>query len=81
MTASADQLQAIERWFMARGTPHLIEDYSATTDVFTRMQSSTKASTLGLGCLLLGLILLHPSAEFIIGSIASSAPLAVRGLT
>ena len=37
MTASADQLQAIERWFMARGTPHLIEDYSATTDVFTRM--------------------------------------------
>jgi hypothetical protein len=37
VTASADQLQAIERWFMARGTPHLIEDYSATTDVFTRM--------------------------------------------
>jgi hypothetical protein len=37
MTALADQLQAIERWFMARGTPHLIEDYSATGDVFTRM--------------------------------------------
>lgn len=35
-------------------------------DVFTRMQSSTKASTLGLGCLLLGLMVLHPSAEFII---------------
>ena len=35
-------------------------------DVFTRMQSSTKASTLGLGCLLLGLALLHPSAEFVI---------------
>lgn len=37
MTARADQLQAIERWFMARGTPHLMEDYSATGDVFTRM--------------------------------------------
>ena len=42
-------------------------------DVFTRMQSSTKASTLGLGCLLLALALLHPSTEFIIraGSIAA----------
>lgn len=42
-------------------------------DVFTRMQSSTKASTLGLACLLLGLVFLHPSAEFIIraGSIAA----------
>jgi hypothetical protein len=37
VTARADQLQAIERWFMARGTPHLMEDYSATSDVFTRM--------------------------------------------
>lgn len=35
-------------------------------DVFTRMQSSTKASTLGLGCLLVGLVLLHPNVEFII---------------
>ena len=26
----------MERWFTARGTPHLIEDYSATEDVFTR---------------------------------------------
>ncbi len=42
-------------------------------DVFTRMQSSTKASTLGLGCLLVGLVLLHPSTEFVIraGSIAA----------
>lgn len=42
-------------------------------DVFTRMQSSTKASTLGLACLLVGLIVLHPNAEFIIraGSIAA----------
>ena len=42
-------------------------------DVFTRMQSSTKAATLGLGCLLAGLVLLHPSTEFVIraGSIAA----------
>ncbi|MGQ0434766.1 MAG: hypothetical protein ACT452_20445 [Microthrixaceae bacterium] len=37
MPARDVQLQAIERWFMARGTPHLMEDYSATADVFTRM--------------------------------------------
>ncbi len=37
MTARAGQLEAIERWFMVRGTPHLMEDYSATADVFTRM--------------------------------------------
>jgi hypothetical protein len=27
---------ATERWFLRRGTPHLIEGYSATADVFTR---------------------------------------------
>ncbi|HEV8115575.1 MAG TPA: hypothetical protein VGP53_04995, partial [Acidimicrobiales bacterium] len=32
-----DHVQAIERWFMQRGTPHLMEGYSATSDVFTRM--------------------------------------------
>lgn len=26
----------VERWFVARGTPHLIEQYSATEDVLTR---------------------------------------------
>jgi multicomponent Na+:H+ antiporter subunit G len=42
-------------------------------DVFTRMQSSTKASTLGLGCLLMGLVLLHPNGGNAIraGSIAA----------
>ncbi len=42
-------------------------------DVFTRMQSSTKASTLGLAFLLVGLVVLHPNLEFIIraGSIAA----------
>lgn len=42
-------------------------------DVFTRMQSSTKASTLGLACFLGGLVLLHPTTEFVIraGSIAA----------
>jgi len=37
VTASRDQLEAIEHWFMQRGTPHLIEGYTATGDVFTRM--------------------------------------------
>jgi len=27
---------AIERWFVRRGTPHLIEDYSASEDILTR---------------------------------------------
>ena len=48
-------------------------------DVFTRMQSSTKASTLGLGCLLAGLVLLHPGTEVVIraGSIAAFIMLTV----
>jgi multicomponent Na+:H+ antiporter subunit G len=35
-------------------------------DVFTRMQASTKASTLGLGCLLSGLALEFPELSFVI---------------
>ena len=33
-----DRMQSpnVERWFLARGIPHFIEDYSATRDVFTR---------------------------------------------
>ncbi|MEO0494731.1 MAG: hypothetical protein AAF081_15090, partial [Actinomycetota bacterium] len=26
-----------ERWFVRRGLPHLIDDYTATDDIFTRM--------------------------------------------
>ena len=42
-------------------------------DVFTRMQASTKASTLGLGCLLAGLAVRHPEASFVVraGTIAA----------
>jgi hypothetical protein len=36
-------IAATERWFLTRGTPHLIEGYSATRDVFTR---ATPALTL-----------------------------------
>ena len=35
-------------------------------DVFTRMQASTKASTLGLGCLLASLALRNPEWSFVI---------------
>ena len=35
-------------------------------DVLTRMQASTKASTLGLGCLLLGLAIGNPELSFVI---------------
>ena len=34
--AQRDDLRAIERWFIRRGLPHLIEDYSASTDILTR---------------------------------------------
>ena len=42
-------------------------------DVFTRMQSSTKAATLGLDCLLVGLVFLHPNAEFVIRAASIAA--------
>jgi multicomponent Na+:H+ antiporter subunit G len=35
-------------------------------DVYTRMQASTKASTLGLGCLLAGVALRNPELSFVI---------------
>ena len=42
-------------------------------DVLTRMQASTKASTLGLGCLLLGLVIRNPELSVVTraGSIAA----------
>jgi multicomponent Na+:H+ antiporter subunit G len=42
-------------------------------DVFTRMQASTKASTLGLGCLLAGVALLNPEFSFVIRAISLAA--------
>jgi multicomponent Na+:H+ antiporter subunit G len=42
-------------------------------DVFTRMQASTKASTLGLGCLLASLALRHPDVSFVMRAISLGA--------
>jgi multicomponent Na+:H+ antiporter subunit G len=42
-------------------------------DVFTRMQASTKASTLGLGCLLVGVSLRNPELAFIVRAASIAA--------
>jgi len=42
-------------------------------DVFTRMQASTKASTLGLGCLLLGLAIQRPEVSFVLRALSIGA--------
>ena len=36
MHPTDDPLEATERWFVHRGIPHFIEDYSASRDIFTR---------------------------------------------
>lgn len=42
-------------------------------DVFTRMQASTKASTLGLGCLLAGVALQNPEFSFAVRAVTIAA--------
>ena len=42
-------------------------------DVFTRMQASTKASTLGLGCLLVGVSLRNPEMAFVVRAASIAA--------
>ena len=42
-------------------------------DVFTRMQASTKASTLGLGCLLAALAIRYPETSFVVRAVAIGA--------
>ena len=42
-------------------------------DVFTRMQASTKASTLGLGCLLAGVALRNPELSFVVRAASIAA--------
>jgi hypothetical protein len=36
MTAEAVEREEIEQWFITRGLPHFIDDYSAGTDIWTR---------------------------------------------
>ena len=42
-------------------------------DVFTRMQASTKASTLGLGCLLAALAIRHPDVSVVMRALSIGA--------
>ena len=42
-------------------------------DVFTRMQASTKASTLGLGCLLIALAIRYPETAVVVRAAAIAA--------
>ena len=42
-------------------------------DLFTRMQASTKASTLGLGCLLAGVAIQHWETSFVIRALSIGA--------
>ena len=42
-------------------------------DVFTRMQASTKASTLGLGCLLAAVALRNPELSFVVRAASIAA--------
>jgi multicomponent Na+:H+ antiporter subunit G len=42
-------------------------------DLFTRMQASTKAATLGLGCLLVGLALYMPEFSVIVRAVTIAA--------
>lgn len=37
MYAPSDNRASVERWFVKRGVPHLIADYTAAEDIFTRM--------------------------------------------
>ena len=42
-------------------------------DVFTRMQASTKASTLGLGCFLAALAIRHPDVSVVMRALSIGA--------
>ena len=61
--------------FIAGGTFGLLAAVGVLRmpDVFTRMQASTKASTLGLGCLLAAVALRHPGLSFAVRAASIAA--------
>ena len=61
--------------FIAGGTFTLLAGVGVfrMPDVFTRMQASTKASTLGLGCLLAGVALRNPEFAFVVRAASIAA--------
>lgn len=61
--------------FLAGGTFGLLAAVGVLRmpDVFTRMQASTKASTLGLGCLLAAVALRNPELFFVVRAASIAA--------
>jgi multicomponent Na+:H+ antiporter subunit G len=61
--------------FMAGGTLGLLAAVGVLRmpDVFTRMQASTKASTLGLGCLLAAVALRNPELSLVVRAASNAA--------
>ena len=61
--------------FIAGGTFGLLAAVGVLRmpDVFTRMQASTKASTLGLGCLLAAVALRHPELSYVVRAASIAA--------
>jgi hypothetical protein len=74
--ASKQTIEPIEQWFIGRGIPHLIADYSARTDIWTRA-----LPLLGIGYLLGGLNALDISKSLGWNAIVAGVVLVILALT